>query len=195
MRLERGRRRTLLGHQEPDAAGVSLFCKSQPCGRLVVRANDDVLEKVAKAGLDPTSHAGRSLLHVLETYPRNDLFQIEPGLLLRFALAIVSLADRPRVRVLARPDKFGRFVSLIAYLPKDRTDARLQARIGAYLAEQDEHKREQLEPLCFMKRIEHKIQLAWGGPEYGFKLYYDPECREWVSGLFYWADWFKYEQD
>ncbi len=56
-------------------------------------------------------------------------------LLLRFALAIVSLADRPRVRVLARPDKFGRFVSLIAYLPKDRTDARLQARIGAYLAE------------------------------------------------------------
>ncbi|TGD96576.1 NAD-glutamate dehydrogenase [Methylobacterium nonmethylotrophicum] len=90
---------------------------------------------LAKAGLDPTSHAGRSLVHVLETYPRDDLFQIEPGLLLRFALAIVSLADRPRVRVLARPDKFGRFVSLIAYLPKDRTDARLQARIGAYLAD------------------------------------------------------------
>ncbi len=90
---------------------------------------------LAKAGLDPTSHAGRSLVHVLETYPRDDLFQIDADLLLRFALAIVSLADRPRVRVLARPDKFGRFVSLLAYLPKDRTDARLQARIGAYLAE------------------------------------------------------------
>ncbi|KMO37725.1 NAD-glutamate dehydrogenase [Methylobacterium variabile] len=88
-----------------------------------------------RAGLDPTSHAGRSLVHVLETYPRDDLFQIDPGLLLRFALAIVSLADRPRVRVLARPDKFGRFISLIAYLPKDRTDAQLQARIGAYLAD------------------------------------------------------------
>ena len=37
------------------------------------------------------------------------------------------------MRVLARPDKFGRFVSLIAYLPKDRTDARLQARIGEFL--------------------------------------------------------------
>ncbi|KMO19052.1 NAD-glutamate dehydrogenase [Methylobacterium platani] len=90
---------------------------------------------LAKAGLDPTSHAGRSLVHVLETYPRDDLFQIDADLLLRFALAIVSLADRPRVRVLARPDKFGRFVSLLAYLPKDRTDARLQARIGTYLAE------------------------------------------------------------
>ena len=55
--------------------------------------------------------------------------------------------------------------------------------------------REQLAPLCFMKRVEHKIQIAWGGPEYGFKLYYDPECKEWVSGLFYWADWFKYEEE
>ncbi|GJD50440.1 NAD-specific glutamate dehydrogenase [Methylobacterium crusticola] len=90
---------------------------------------------VARAGLDPTSHAGRSLLTVLETYPRDDLFQIDPDLLLRFALAIVSLADRPRVRVLARPDKFGRFVSLLVYVPKDRTDAALQHRVGAYLAQ------------------------------------------------------------
>src|SRR5207248_7656000 len=63
--------------------------------------------------------------------------------------------------------------------------------IDAYLAETDEDKREewraQLEPLCFMRRIEHKIQLAWGGPEYGFKLYYDPECKEWARGVFYWA--------
>ena len=46
-----------------------------------------------------------------------------------------------------------------------------------------------------MKRIEHKIQIAWGGPEYGFKLYYDPESKDWISGLFYWADWFKYEDE
>ena len=29
----------------------------------------------------------------------------------------------------------------------------------------------------------------------GFKLYYDPECKEWVSGVFYWADWFRYEEE
>lgn len=71
--------------------------------------------------------------------------------------------------------------------------------IDAFFAERDDDKREQLrerlEPLCFMKRIEHTIQLAWGGPEYGFKLSYDPESREWVRGLFYWADWFKYEEE
>jgi hypothetical protein len=71
--------------------------------------------------------------------------------------------------------------------------------IDAYLSERNENKREvlreQLEPLCFMKLIEHKIQIAWGGPEYGFKLYFDPECKEWLRGVFYWADWFKYEEE
>ncbi len=71
--------------------------------------------------------------------------------------------------------------------------------IDAYMAETDEDKRdelrEQLEPLCFTKRIEYKIEIAWGGPAYGFKLYYDPACKEWVTGLFWWADWFKYEEE
>ncbi len=90
---------------------------------------------VARAGLDPTSHAGRSLLAVLETYPRDDLFQIDIDRLTRFALGIVDLADRPRIRVLSRPDRFGRFVSLLVYVQKDRYDSRIRARIGAYLAD------------------------------------------------------------
>ncbi|GJD78162.1 NAD-glutamate dehydrogenase [Methylobacterium gregans] len=90
---------------------------------------------VARAGLDPTSHAGRGLIAVLETYPRDDLYQIDVERLTRFALAITDLADRPRVRVLSRIDRFGRFVSLLVYVPKDRYDTRVRARIGAYLAE------------------------------------------------------------
>lgn len=72
------------------------------------------------------------------------------------------------------------------------------ADITSLLGEKDDEKRDErrelLAPLCVMKRIEWKIQIAWGGPEYGFKLHFDPECREWVDGLFYWADWFKYEE-
>ncbi|WP_342165666.1 NAD-glutamate dehydrogenase [Methylobacterium sp. SD21] len=90
---------------------------------------------LARAGLDPTSHAGRSLLAVLETYPRDDLFQIDIERLTRFALGIVDLADRPRIRVLSRPDRFGRFVSLLVYVPKDRYDSGIRAKIGAYLAQ------------------------------------------------------------
>ena len=90
---------------------------------------------VQRAGLDPTSHAGRSLLAVLESYPRDELFQIDGERLFRFTLAIAALADRPRVRVLSRPDRFGRFVSLLVYVPKDRYDSAVRARIGSYLAE------------------------------------------------------------
>ncbi|MCJ2025935.1 NAD-glutamate dehydrogenase [Methylobacterium sp. J-067] len=90
---------------------------------------------LARAGLDPTSHAGRSLLAVLETYPRDDLFQIDIERLTRFALGIVDLADRPRIRVLSRPDRFGRFVSLLVYVPKDRYDSGIRAKIGACLAQ------------------------------------------------------------
>ena len=94
-----------------------------------------VAEVQRRAGLDPTSHAGRTFADVLENYPRDDLFQIDTDRLLRFALAILALAERPRIRVLSRPDRFGRFVSLLVYVPKDRYDATVRARIGACLAE------------------------------------------------------------
>ncbi|HEX8373598.1 MAG TPA: NAD-glutamate dehydrogenase domain-containing protein, partial [Geminicoccaceae bacterium] len=93
-----------------------------------------VADVADRAGLDPTSHAGRTILNVLETYPRDDLFQIDLDRLHRFTLAIANLVERPRIRVLSRPDRFGRFVSLLVYVPKDRYDSSVRARIGAYLA-------------------------------------------------------------
>ncbi|KQP28248.1 NAD-glutamate dehydrogenase [Methylobacterium sp. Leaf102] len=102
--------------------------------REVPYLREKVAAVVAKAGLDPTSHAGRSLLNVLETYPRDDLFQITVDRLYRFTLAIGSLAEGPRIRVLSRPDRFGRFVSLLVYVPKDRYDSQVRLRVGAYLA-------------------------------------------------------------
>lgn len=116
---------------------VGLFAASaySSPARAVPYLRRKVAEVVARAGLDPTSHASRTLIDVLETYPRDDLFQIDMDRLSRFAVAITNLADRPRIRVLSRPDRFGRFVSLLVYVPKDRYDSTVQARIGAYLAE------------------------------------------------------------
>ena len=50
-----------------------------------------------------------------------------------FALAILQLEERPRVRVLARRDRFDRFVSVLVYVPRDRYDsagARADRRIS-----------------------------------------------------------------
>ena len=73
-------------------------------------------------------------MHVLENYPRDELFQIDADTLLRFAQDILALYERPRVRALARVDQFDRFVSILVYVPKDRYDTSVRRRIGDFLA-------------------------------------------------------------
>jgi glutamate dehydrogenase len=88
----------------------------------------------ARAGFDPGSHSGKSLANVLEHYPRDELFQIDEDTLYRFALAILQLDERPRVRVLARHDRFDRFVSVLVFVPRERYDSDIRAKIGDYLS-------------------------------------------------------------
>ncbi|TCL73057.1 NAD-glutamate dehydrogenase [Rhizobium sp. BK251] len=82
---------------------------------------------------DPTSHSGRMLQNTLESYPRDDLFQIDAGLLSAFCEQINDLTDRPRVRALPRIDHFDRFVSVIVYVPREEYDSNVREKIGAYL--------------------------------------------------------------
>ena len=91
-------------------------------------------EVIRRAGFEASSYSGRALVNVLETYPRDELFQIDEDLLYQFALAILQLGDRPRVRVLPRRDRFDRFVSVLVYIPRERYDGRIRALIGDYLS-------------------------------------------------------------
>jgi glutamate dehydrogenase len=90
---------------------------------------------IARAGFDSNSHSGKELLNILESFPRDELFQIDDELLYRFALEILELSERPRVRVLARRDRFDRFVSVLVYVPRDRYDSAVRTRIATYLTE------------------------------------------------------------
>jgi glutamate dehydrogenase len=87
-----------------------------------------------RAGFDPGSHSGKALANVLEHYPRDELFQVDEDTLYDFALAILQLDERPRVRVLARIDRFDRFVSVLVYVPRERYDSSVRAKIGDHLA-------------------------------------------------------------
>ena len=89
---------------------------------------------VRRAGFDPDSHSGKALINVLESYPRDELFQIDEDTLYQFALAILQLEERPRVRVLARRDRFDRFVSILVFVPRERFDSAVRVAIGEYLA-------------------------------------------------------------
>ncbi len=89
---------------------------------------------VKRAGFTREGHSGKALVNVLENYPRDELFQIDEDTLLQFALAILQLDERPRVRVLPRRERFDRFVSILLYVPRDRYDSRIRMKAGDYFA-------------------------------------------------------------
>ena len=80
-------------------------------------------------GLDPQSHDAKAVLHVLETYPRDELFQAPVEDLIRIARGVVNLYERRTVRLLVRRDPFQRFYSLLIYVPRDRYNTDVRQRI------------------------------------------------------------------
>jgi glutamate dehydrogenase len=75
---------------------------------------------LARSGFDPRSHAGKALLDTLESYPRDELFHTPVDELEPLAEAAMQARERRAVRMLVRPDTYGRYVSALVYLPRDR---------------------------------------------------------------------------
>jgi glutamate dehydrogenase len=93
------------------------------------------VEKVkARAGLAPASHDGKALAHILDSYPRDELFQVSEDELFATALGILKLGERPKVRVFLRFDRFDRFVSALVFVPRDRYDTQVREKIHHILA-------------------------------------------------------------
>jgi glutamate dehydrogenase len=88
---------------------------------------------IAKSGFDRHDHSGKALINVLESYPRDELFQVPVPILRKHAAAILGLVERPRVRALVRADQFDRFVSILVFVPRDRYDSVVREKIGTYL--------------------------------------------------------------
>ena len=84
----------------------------------------------ARAGLPPGGHRSKALSHILETFPRDELFQIDEAELYETAQGILALGDRQRLRLFVRRDAFDRFVSCLLYVPREAfsTDLRLRCQ-------------------------------------------------------------------
>ena len=89
-----------------------------------------VLERV---GLPRYSHDWKSLLNILETFPRDELFQINDDQLFETAMGILRLEERRRVRLFMWHDDYGRFVSALVYVPRDRYTTTVRRRIEVVL--------------------------------------------------------------
>ncbi len=82
-----------------------------------------------RAGFNPSSHSGKSLKAILEFLPRDELFQLDEDRLFQTVMGIVSLDEKPQVKLFVRPDQFGRFVSAMVYVPRERFSSSLREEI------------------------------------------------------------------
>jgi len=97
----------------------------------VLRARAD--EVLAALDVEPRSHTGKEVMQFLETYPREELFQVESADVAAVALAVHQMAERRQTRLFVRRDPYGRFMSCFVYLPRDRYNTAVRLRIQEIL--------------------------------------------------------------
>lgn len=100
---------------------------------VIRRKVEEVLER---AGFSPNSHDGRDLLQILETYPRDELFQTPVDELQAIVTSVLYLQERRRLRLYLRQDEYGRYYSALVYLPRDRYTTGVRLRIIDILKEE-----------------------------------------------------------
>ena len=88
-----------------------------------------------RAGVAPDSHDGQDLTEILEGYPREELFQISVEELTPIALGVLRLRTHRQTRLFLRKDVYGRYMSCLVYLPRDRYTTPVRLRMLEILRE------------------------------------------------------------
>ncbi|MFB4313274.1 NAD-glutamate dehydrogenase [Actinomadura sp. 21ATH] len=86
-------------------------------------------EVLERAEFTADSYDGQDLIEILETYPRDELFQISVDDLLSIALGVLRLRERRSLKLFLRKDLYGRFMSCMVYLPRDRYTTKVRLKI------------------------------------------------------------------
>ncbi len=87
-------------------------------------------------GFDRRSHAGKALMDTLENYPRDELFHTSVDELARTVEAVMFARERRQPRLFARRDTYGRYVSVLVYLPRDRYNTTVRERFEQILKDE-----------------------------------------------------------
>ncbi|HEU5036930.1 MAG TPA: NAD-glutamate dehydrogenase [Nocardioides sp.] len=94
---------------------------------------EQVLRRI---GFSPNSHDGKALMDTLETYPRDELFHTSVDELAPMAEQAMHARERRQLRLFIRRDTYGRYVSVLVYLPRDRYNTAVREKFSHILREQ-----------------------------------------------------------
>ncbi len=90
-------------------------------------------EVLQRIGVEPRSHAGKSLMDTLETYPRDEIFHTPAAELAKVTQGVLQTVGRRQLRVFVRRETYGRYVSVLCYLPRDRYNTAVRERFSQIL--------------------------------------------------------------
>ncbi|WP_136609629.1 NAD-glutamate dehydrogenase [Sinomonas albida] len=157
------------GQVDGERRFIGLFASTAytQSARSVPIVKDKIESVMRQSGFPADSHSGKDLLAILETYPRDELFQMDAKLLFETVTKIQLLQERRRTRLFLRPDLFGRFMNAVIYLPKDRYNTTVRRRLEAELEKEfhsdqidyDAHLSESA-----LARLYFRIRLPKGAP-------------------------------
>lgn len=97
--------------------------------------SEKVQRVLDNSGLTPRSHDYKALMHILETLPRDELIQANVEELARIAHGVLEMQDRDKLKLFVRKDGFGRFLSCLVYVSKDRYNTKLREDTQRILAQ------------------------------------------------------------
>ncbi|MGH2882426.1 MAG: NAD-glutamate dehydrogenase, partial [Solirubrobacteraceae bacterium] len=109
---------TLTGERRFLGLYTTAAYKDSPRSIPIIRGK--VQGVIRHAGFPPASHDRKALEEILESYPRDSLFQMETEELFGVAIGILGLGERQRLRLFMWRDPLERFVECLVCIPRDR---------------------------------------------------------------------------
>ncbi|MFO1350854.1 MAG: NAD-glutamate dehydrogenase [Gammaproteobacteria bacterium] len=121
----------VVGEQRFLGLYTSVAYSSLPANIPLLRSK---VERVLKrANFSPSGHAGKALQNIIDTYPRDELFQASEDELYDLATGILYMQDRQQLRLFLRQDQFNRFMSCLVYVPREHYNTELRLRMQELL--------------------------------------------------------------
>ncbi|OIZ99475.1 NAD-glutamate dehydrogenase [Rickettsiella grylli] len=121
----------LIGERRFIGLYTSTVYHSDPRSIPLIRRKIQLILQNSKLPLK--GHAGKALLDILSSLPRDDLFQASIKELTQLALGILYIQDQRTVRLFVRQDNYRRFISCLVYLPKEQLNTDLQRQMEKIL--------------------------------------------------------------
>ncbi|MBP6985646.1 MAG: NAD-glutamate dehydrogenase [Alphaproteobacteria bacterium] len=94
-----------------------------------------VLRVVDRAGYSPLWHDGKAMIHILDSLPRDELFQASEKDLLAICKKVMAIQEQPKIALFIRQDSFDRYLSCLVYVPRDRFEYSLIEKIEKIIQE------------------------------------------------------------